>query len=267
MNILNQKEEVLKVELTKHGRKLLATGIYQPKYFCFFDDTIIYDSSYGGGTEDTNQIKDRILNESISISTPNLLTLSLENELGNSNTINDYAPAWDLHFINGKILSLDEASTYYRKIFNLEDITYTIILKDNVENPSILEDYILIDLQELNVDDDLQNYEIEVITFDELQGGRVSGLEKKLKFQARSTNIIDDFIYDLDELPYNFFNVNIDDDDVSYFLDVLVDDEIDTDFIVSKDKKVQQTIRTTYTSTETPDPCDPCCDTAETEVC
>lgn len=267
MNILNQKEEVLKVELTKHGRKLLGMGIYQPKYFSFFDDTIIYDSSYYGQIEDTNYTKDRILDESITISAPNLLALSLENELGSSNTINDYAPAWNLNFINGKILSLDESSTYYRKIFNLEDITYDIVLKDNTQNPSILEDYILIDLQELNVDDDLQNYEIEVVTFDELQGGKGSGLEKRLKFQARNTNIIDGFIYDSDELPYNFFNVDIEVDDVSYFLDVLVDDEIDTDFIISKDKKVQQTIRTAYTSTETPDPCEPCCDTPGTEIC
>lgn len=267
MNILNQKEEVLKVELTKHGRKLLGMGIYQPKYFSFFDDSIIYDSTYLGAVEDTNSIKDRILNKSVTFSAPNLLTLSLDNELGNSSTINDYAPAWDLRLVNGKITFLKDFSTYYKNYFTFNNIIYDISLKSDNIGLIVKEDYILIDLKELNIEDQLYNFEIEVITYDELYNGKNRIIEKKLKFHQTKRNVIDGILYEEEELPYNFFNVDIDMNDVSYYLDILVDDEIDNDFIISYEKDLQQRIVGTYTSTEVPDPCEPCCDTPGTEIC
>jgi len=268
MNILNQKEEVLKVELTKHGRKLLGMGIFQPKYFSFFDDSIIYDNSYAGiSEENVNKIQDRILNDSLTFSFPNLSVETLENELGTSDIFNDKAPAWDLKLLNGKISYLSGLSTNYKKIFNVNDITYYISpINNNPEDIKIEEDYVLIDLKELNLQDELHNFEIEVVTYDELSGGKVTGLEKKLKFSQFKTNIIDGLLFEDNELPYNYFNVDINEEDVPYYLDILVDDEIDTDFIISTEKKLQERIRGTYTSTNVPDVCEPCCDD-NTEPC
>ena len=61
MEFFNKKEEVLNVELTEYGEYLLAIGKLNPTYYAFFDDDIIYDSSYAGFTdEEQNAIQDRI---------------------------------------------------------------------------------------------------------------------------------------------------------------------------------------------------------------
>lgn len=268
MNILDQKEQVLKVELTKHGKKLLGLGYFQPKYFSFFDDSIIYDNSYAGHvSENINEIQTRILDKSLTFSNANLIDDKLHRELGNSDIINDYLPSWDMNIVNGKLSFLKNESTYYKNYFNFSNIQYDISLRPDRENVIIKEDYILIDLKELNVSDEINNFEIEIITFEELQNGNDRKLEKKLKFHQNKTNIVDGILYEQEELPYNFFNVDIDKDDVSYYLDVLVDDEIDTDFIGSYEKQLQERILGTYTPTEVPDPCEPCCDTPSTESC
>jgi len=67
MRFINPKEEVLKIKLTQHGHYLISQGRFDPVYYCFFDDDIIYDSSYLSGTGDTtelqNSIENRILND------------------------------------------------------------------------------------------------------------------------------------------------------------------------------------------------------------
>ena len=123
MSILNQKEEVLKVELTKHGRKILGMGVFKPKYFSFHDDSIIYDNMYSGvQTEDTNLIQGRLLDESLTFSYFNLLSDDIQNEIGKSDHVNKYSPAWDIKLLNGKMTLLPELSSYYKKIFTFEKI-------------------------------------------------------------------------------------------------------------------------------------------------
>ena len=56
----NKKEEVLDIQLTQYGKHLLSTGKFDPKYYAFFDDDIIYDASYAGVTEDQNETQERI---------------------------------------------------------------------------------------------------------------------------------------------------------------------------------------------------------------
>lgn len=245
MSLLNQKEEVLKVQLTKHGRKLLGTGVFQPKYFSFFDDSVVYDTNYGGINESTNSIQDRILYKSLTFDANNLLTDVLDKPLGTSDTINDYAPAWKLNILKGAIEYRTENSSYYKKIFDVATINYYITLdKTNIFNvrPKVQEDYVLIDLQELNVADDNDNFEIEVVTFDDISGHK----EKKLFFHNKKTNIIDDIIYEESELPSNFFNYNLTSSDVAYYLDVLVDDEIDTSIILSGEATLAESVKATY---------------------
>ena len=63
MTFFNKKEDVIKIELTPHGRKMLSQGKLKPSYYAFLDDDILYDISKGGGSENNSQTKDRILSE------------------------------------------------------------------------------------------------------------------------------------------------------------------------------------------------------------
>jgi len=263
---INQKEEVLSVELTKHGRKLLGTGYFKPAYFEFFDDILLYDTRFadanGSFTEDTNAIQTRILNETINLKALNLLTETLENPLGSSDIFNDYAPSWNLIALNNKIERVSSNSSYYKNVFQTT-CSYEISLIDNdLSNNSsfssfeiddktlrIVDDYLLIDLKEENVSDDYKNFEIEVITYDELNGGVQGGLERRLQFVEKETNIIDGYIYEESELPDKFSNFKISTNDVEFFLDVLVDDEIDRDIITIKGKTIEEMLKGTYTTT------------------
>ena len=60
MTFLNKKEEVLNVEITSFGKHLLSIGQFEPVFYAFFDDEILYDSDYVGITESQNDIHNRI---------------------------------------------------------------------------------------------------------------------------------------------------------------------------------------------------------------
>jgi hypothetical protein len=59
MVFYNKKEEVIEVRLTSFGKTLYSKGKLKPAYYAFFDDDVIYDSTYGasGGDVDS-RIKD-----------------------------------------------------------------------------------------------------------------------------------------------------------------------------------------------------------------
>tara|TARA_R100000008_G_C3573349_1_gene163648 strand:- start:357 stop:1544 length:1188 start_codon:yes stop_codon:yes gene_type:complete len=48
MTFFNKKEEVLDIELTQFGKYLVSQGEFDPTYYAFFDDDIVYDGRYGG---------------------------------------------------------------------------------------------------------------------------------------------------------------------------------------------------------------------------
>ena len=61
----------------------------------------------------------------------NLLEDKLTNPIGSSKTTSNFAPAWSLKIINGEIIFEENLSTYYKKIFNIADINYTLSLVDD----------------------------------------------------------------------------------------------------------------------------------------
>ena len=63
MRFFDSKEEVLDIQLTQHGRHLLAKGLCKPVYYAFFDDNILYDDTHGGGSGDKNSSEPRIQEE------------------------------------------------------------------------------------------------------------------------------------------------------------------------------------------------------------
>ena len=57
---LNKKEQVYDLQLTPYGKRLLSSGLFEPVYYTFFDDNILYDGQYAGVTESQNDIHKRI---------------------------------------------------------------------------------------------------------------------------------------------------------------------------------------------------------------
>ena len=65
MKFLNKKEQVFDIQLTPHGKHKLSAGTFNPVYYAFFDDNVIYDIKYvsGSSAEVQNEIHERIKNE------------------------------------------------------------------------------------------------------------------------------------------------------------------------------------------------------------
>lgn len=54
MSLFDSKQEIINIELTSFGRKSLAKGKFNPTYYAFFDDEVIYDYEYASVTENAN---------------------------------------------------------------------------------------------------------------------------------------------------------------------------------------------------------------------
>lgn len=259
----DQTEDVLKIQLTKYGRGLLGLGIFSPEYYLFYDDTIIYDLGYASSSENQNNSQNRILNQSLTLDCPSLLDEYELVPLGTSRNDSDYAPSWDLKILKGSINYVQASSSYYKNVFTSSAISYGLEVKEPTSiksNNSVYElfdgnnlyvsdDYLLIELDENNMKDEHENFEIELITYDSLTTGVNGKLERKLSFLTKQTNIFDDIIYSEDELPNRFANTNLNRDDAQFYFDVLVDEEIDKAIIVNTVKDLQGEIKGTYTTT------------------
>ena len=67
MKFLDKKEQVLEIKMTAYGKSKLSRGVFNPTYYAFYDNDIIYDSQYnsnGSSTalEPSTQASDRIRN-------------------------------------------------------------------------------------------------------------------------------------------------------------------------------------------------------------
>ena len=90
---LDKKEQVIDFKLTSYGHYLIGNGIFEPAYYSFVDDNVVYDSEYFGRSgEAQNDIHTRIKQE-----TQYLESLVLFEQVGNINP----APTTDVNvFIN-----------------------------------------------------------------------------------------------------------------------------------------------------------------------
>tara|TARA_R110002020_G_scaffold72709_2_gene186937 strand:- start:815 stop:1756 length:942 start_codon:yes stop_codon:yes gene_type:complete len=147
MTFFNKKEDVLKIELTPHGRKLLSRGKLMPKYYSFLDDDVLYDITQGGGTENNSQTKNRILSETpymkpqtnykgVESSLSNEDNKSeqvtyLQQKIGTNNTAEVRAAGWNATALLGEInttsLTLTGSTTATQPIPQLEmTLEYTM---------------------------------------------------------------------------------------------------------------------------------------------
>ena len=140
---LNKKERVIDLKLTNYGHYLFSIGSFKPAYYAFFDDNIIYDSAYMGISESQNYTIKRIREDTQYIESlvlfadaekevtkaPNELVNFFEVDITPTRKLPrkdvfkfdqaigdafldgpgpDYAPAWKIVALNGRINSITE---------------------------------------------------------------------------------------------------------------------------------------------------------------
>ncbi len=60
MSLFDSKEEVLEITLTGYGKHKLSIGEFEPEFYAFYDDGVLYDIGYANGSEEQNKIEPRI---------------------------------------------------------------------------------------------------------------------------------------------------------------------------------------------------------------
>lgn len=166
MSFFDRKEQVLDLQLTQHGKRLLSQGKLKPVFYAFYDDDVLYDSSFGGNAEGQSEAQTRIqeavrniaqhnfegveskINSELQTNTKftyykNVGYIQTQNErdnglryaLGTSEYGTQNAPAWEVSFLNGAL----SGSSYYftgsnndfKYVPQLEsDVTYEISIKN-----------------------------------------------------------------------------------------------------------------------------------------
>lgn len=306
----DDKQQVLEFQMTQHGKRMYAKGLFKPEYYSFSDDGVIYDSNYAFFEEDINDAEDRILNY-----TPVLEVVSNKsgvetsfkelkqvveddeelfsdqyqdeiertydsiNSLGNSDLTNEYAPSWDLRFHSGlieNVVQVITGSAANIKIpqINLIDTKYDIsVIKELPEevrdelsllgiHPALINSTqlfgdntmveivpsdLILEVDETNTVFRNSNFDLEVFLLESKDITVVSGgvpvTEKKdilvpLFFKDKPVEFDD--IYDENNFKDGDIDLSLKLDEVSYYLDIQVDDEIPDEVIcrhISQDKR------------------------------
>jgi hypothetical protein len=233
MSFFNNKEEVIEIELTQYGKKILSEGVFDPKFYSFFDEDIIYDSNCFSAPEEQNYTQTRILQETPYLKVQTKFSSSVysgkfgereNNLLGASlNNVDDsivYAPAINLQINGSTIDSVDFASDkWYNKFgsyivpqiylkeqmiditadsdFSKKQLSTTEVVVLPVKDDDT---YVKIDLKELiidvfeeNVDDLMKNFDIEIIRID---GEEVQKLSFDVQRDVETGVVIDGILYE-----------------------------------------------------------------------
>mgnify|MGYP003128705123 FL=1 len=134
MEFFNKKQDVIDIKLTQFGRHKLSNGKFNPKYYAFFDDDIIYAGANAGVVERQNEAQERIKetpkmkpqicfsstekqfnsNYNLVLSgeeTPYAIELqrdaekinSMPHPIGTMDLNSEFVPSWAVQFLNGKI--------------------------------------------------------------------------------------------------------------------------------------------------------------------
>jgi hypothetical protein len=194
MSFFDKKEEVIDLVMTRRGREIFASGSFKPAYYDFFDDEVYYDPKFApinanAGTaiisEGQNQIVDRIKQVPIlknqndwrgsgdSVTQKKQIPF-LFKPLGRSSKFTNYKPAWDIKIEEGVIVTdptytpLEDADSQ-EKIPQINVTCSYTVYKPQNKNQLWLKkssDDFVIDIKELNVDDEKDNFTLEIFQYD-----------------------------------------------------------------------------------------------------
>jgi hypothetical protein len=215
MSFMDDKKEVLSIELTQYGRHLLSKGEFKAEYYSFFDEDVVYDLSFNGVEETQSEATERILEHSIVLKPQRVIpenqlneTEIFKNTLGNSETGKELKPSWNTN-VNSNISSItnninagqkvivqleNKVINYFRSdLSETTDMEVMSSLLENGENSyfyAIKDPSILIELLEENVDDLKNNFDLELFNIDE------QGIYNRYDFVKPATNIKNGILYD-----------------------------------------------------------------------
>lgn len=303
MEFFNKKEDVIDIQLTQYGKNLLSKGEFKPVSYAFFDDNILYDSSYAGlTTESQNSIEPRIQEDTPAFRTqyiyygaeteilriaeeirgtngavPSMQPVAdkhyaLAAPLGTSALHTSQLPAWHLRYfaaelddsiqyVTGahptmKIPQLSSIVTYKTEVYDQNSIPPSTInagfgstVQQGITSESeymmnserfddgtyfvTTGDQLLIEIEEKNTDFFKENVEIEVFIVEEVDvtgSVKTPGLTQKnkkeilrpLNFPRKAPTVVDGLLVRAETQA----SVELDQDDVAYYFEVNVDNEI-----------------------------------------
>jgi hypothetical protein len=273
MTFFNKKEDVLKIELTPHGRKMLSMGKLKPVYYTFLDDDILYDGAQGGVSENNSQSKDRILSE-----TPYMkpqtnykgVDTSLRNEdnkveqvtylqqiIGSNNTAETRAAGWNVTTLLGEIenssKTLTGSTITTQPIPQLEyEVNYTMSVGNqnqlelggigllfNTELPSAIKpdgSYVKIEEEQILLNMFEKNGFFHKDSYEievYLYEKDEIEIDKKLKFFNQDTQIQNGMLVEQDSEMMLRPNDEISKDNVEYYLNINTDKEVPEEDICS----------------------------------
>lgn len=202
--IFDKKEDVIEIQLTSYGKKLLSEGNFDPIYYSFSDEDIVYDSS--SFSDNDIGVQQRILSE-IPRLKPQYNFSSVEEDikkekndnirdflsvrsLGTSSPGNNYMPAWEINFYSGNLVSTTDS--YDQRLIKIPQLNvlpkdYRISVVRNV--PEFVFDKLLLEDIEPSV---IGNYEY----FED--GSLLEVIESELVIEINENNS-----------PFNDSNVEI----------------------------------------------------------
>ncbi len=285
---LNDKEDVIKIELTSYGKHLFSIGKFNPKYYSFFDNEVVYKLD----NESQNDIQDRILDTKYLEPIVNLVNKEKSQKalkeidgeyenysnnpeyyahsvlpiIGTNDIQSDYAPAWNVKILKGELVTGSSSGETFCRNFDFKPLNYSFDIKNNLspilnntfsstrlEDGTVIninEDYILLEVNEENVEEKLKNFDIEIFEVfkEEIDNVEVETSRKRLWFSSKPETIKNGFMLDEDEVAPMADIKSLSPNYVQYYLDVLVDKEIDRDII---ERTVRSQLQSTYTTNTT----------------
>ena len=217
MSILDPKEDVIKFELTRLGKEHFAEGRFKPYSYSFGDSGVVYDLTSASGSEGQKDSGNRIYNETTMIAGNWINHETAEDafskeetrtkerthirRLGTMNSRANLAPKWRMNFLRGKMDAVTRLEPNWLEVTGT--IRYEIlesrepeISEDNFsftvgdmpnyaesENgffAAIKDDYIIIELEEENVEFTTDNFVIRIKDVDSQKYMHFSTDEERL---------------------------------------------------------------------------------------
>lgn len=226
VKFLNQKEEVISIELTPYGRDKFSKGEFSPFYYAFYDESVLYDNSYTkwSAPETQNSIVSRIKTRSLSTEPITKFTSSLAPVVSLGQTIDSdgkfletnewnssfyrflgkgspwvpYAPAWEIYVTTESDIGLNDGLVYTSNgtvpqmsaTIETDYFSFDVPESENRTYSLLGANSILLDVQEINtIFNGGGNFDVEVF----ISGSRSNGFRTRpLGFVNKaSTNSFD----------------------------------------------------------------------------
>ena len=266
MKFFDAKEQVLDIELTQHGKRILAQGTFEPTYYAFFDDDILYDTKYAGNGELQNNSETRIQSgtprlqaqytfkgvETKINNTANDANLSRRlderhdlppNPMGASSINSDKLPAWSIHFLESQLTGSRATLTGSTQSFQIPQLEVTPSYKIEISTTPDL------DLLAAEEEDSESFFDIPTIDFED--GTTISVRQEAIVLEVIERNVdfdVENFDIEVYEVelgnlyqlhfhdPPEFMDKEDLDPDPSYvehYFEIQVDDEIEPEILVN----------------------------------